>query len=127
MRTKRLALLLLLAFLVTITATEATADIRRLDRCRANGDFAICVARGSVDDPIRLWVKVTARPNQRVEGSWSLFCTGSGESRSGDFAGITPIKKRVRLNSADPDTCSFSSWARLSDSGGIKVVLLARV
>jgi hypothetical protein len=129
MRTKWIALTLVLTFFVTLTATEATADIRRIGQCRSSGDFAICVASGSVDDPARLWVKVIARPSQRVNGSWSVVCsrgTGAG-SRSGDYAGVTPLKKPVRMNFADPDQCSLSSAAQLSDGGFVRVVLLARV
>jgi hypothetical protein len=129
MRTKWIALTLLLTFFVTLIATEATADIRKIGQCRSRGDFASCVAGGSVNDPARLWVKVIARPSQRVDGSWSVVCsrgTGAG-SRIGDYAGVTPLKKRVRMNFADPDHCSLSSAAQLSDGGFIRVLLLARV
>jgi hypothetical protein len=129
MRTKWIALILLLTFLVTLTATEATADIRRIGQCRSRGDFATCVAGGSVNDPARLWVKVISRPSQRVDGSWSVVCSrgAAAGSRIGDFAGVTPLKKLVRMNFADPDHCSLSSAVQLSEGGFIRVRLLARV
>jgi hypothetical protein len=56
--------------LVATAASEASAEIRRIGRCRARGDFAICVADGSVDNPSGMWVRVKALPNQSVSGSW---------------------------------------------------------
>jgi hypothetical protein len=127
MRRKWIALTLLLTFLVTLTATEATADIRRIGQCRSRGDFATCVAGGSVNDPARLWVKVISRPSQRVDGSWSVVCSRGTAAGSRIGAGVTPLKKLVRMNFADPDHCSLSSAAQLSEGGFIRVRLLARV
>ena len=82
-----------------------------------------------MNDPARLWVKVISRPSQGVDGSSSVVCsrgTAAG-SRIGDFAGVTPLKKLVRMNFADPDHCSLSSAAQLSEGGFIRVRLLARV
>jgi hypothetical protein len=115
--------------LVIITTTEAAADIRSIGRCRARGDFAICVASGSVDNPSRLWVKVRSTPNQSVDGSWTVVCSrgfGAG-SRDGNFSGVTPLKRRIRMPYTNPDDCTLSGSAQLSDSGRLVVILLARV
>ena len=115
--------------LVATAASEASADIRRIGRCRARGDFAICVADGSVDNPSRMWVKVKALPNQSVSGSWTVVCSrGSGAgSRDGNFSGQTPLKRRIRMPYTNPDNCSVGASGQLSHGGRIVVILLARV
>ena len=119
---------LALAFAVG-TASPAVAAIRVVDRARARGNFAIATASGSVDEPRRLWVKVNARPNERVVVTWSVVCSrGSGAgSRDGDFNAMTPVKRPVRMNYRRPDSCTFAATAFLGGDGRLTVTLLARV
>lgn len=117
-----------LAFAVG-TASPAVAAIQVVDRARARGGYATATATGSVDEPRRLWVKVNARPNQRVVVIWSVECSrgGSVGSRDGDFIATTPVKRLVRMNYRRPDSCTFAATVVLNDSGRLTVTLLARV
>lgn len=123
---------LLLTALLTIVllAEPALADIIVVDRAVGRGDYAVATASGTVDEPRRLWVKVKARPNQRVDVYWITTCargTGAG-SRDGDFSGITPVKRRIGMSYRRPDSCSVAATAQLSGRGRkIVVIILARV
>lgn len=120
-----------LALLIGIFAVgaEASASVRLLRRKTARGDYAVATVAANVSDPSALFVKVTARPNQAVDANWVVVCSkGSGAgSRDGQFSGVTPINRRVRMPYRNPDDCTFSAGAQLSGKGNrITVALLAR-
>jgi hypothetical protein len=101
----------------------------RIGSCRVSGGFATCVASGNVDHPIRIKVHVTAAPNQRVSGAWSMVCSkGTGAASSqGTVSGLTPRVKELRMPFTNPSSCSVAADAQLSGSGSIHVYLTARV
>jgi hypothetical protein len=106
--------------------TPALAGLgKRIGRGSARGDYAVASAGATANDPSRLYMKVTARPRQRITASWSMTCGkgfGAG-SKSGDFAGRTPEVRRMRMPMRNPDTCYIGSSAQLNDSGRIVIRL----
>jgi hypothetical protein len=118
---------------VSASTHAAPATVRHLGGCRARGDFAICVAGGSVNHPSSIHVHVTANPAQRVTGSWSVVCSrgfGAG-SKSGNFhgrAGATshPLTVPVKMPYKHPDNCTASADAQLSSHGRLHVWITAR-
>jgi hypothetical protein len=118
------------ALLVALVPQPASADnIVKIDRDSDTGRYATAIADGHADYPSRLWVKVRARPNQRVEVDWSLDCydEGNRRSRSGDFRAITPVNRSLRIPYAEAEECFVNALASLANRGRVVVILLARV
>ncbi len=107
----------------------ASADVKRIDRATARGDYAITTASGSVDNPTAIWVKIKARPNQKAGGNWNMVCSkGSGAgSKSGNYSGVTPFVRKLKMPYSRPDSCTVAALGSLSKGGKIIVILLARV
>jgi hypothetical protein len=99
--------------------------------CRAQGDFATCVAGGNVNHPHSITVHVIARPGQRVTGSWSMTCgKGSGAGGpSGNLGGWAsrrnPLSHKLRMPYRRPDSCSVAADAQLNHGGSLHVWLTA--
>jgi len=113
-------------------ASAAPSTVRFLGGCRAQGDFATCIASGSVNHPHSIHVHVIARPGQRVSGSWSMICAkglGAG-SKSGNFSGWAGLKHNLYRNLPmpylHPDSCTVAADAQLSHGGKLHVWLTAR-
>jgi hypothetical protein len=128
-RVKRLITVGLTLAIALATAAPTQAAIRVLDRARDRGAAAEASAAGEVVGPNRLWVKVKARPSQRVHVDWTVTCSlGSSDgSRNGRFSARTPFRHRVRMPFRHPDSCSFVATAQLDDSGRLILILLAGV
>jgi hypothetical protein len=126
---KRLITVGLTLAIALVTAAPAQAEIRVLDRARERGDAAQASAAGEVAEPNRLWVKVKARPSQRVHVDWMVTCSrGSGTgSRDGRFNARTPVRHLVGMPYRNPDSCTFVATAQLNVSGRLILILLARV
>jgi invasion protein IalB len=111
-----------------LPAAAATQDrVKTFGSCHAQGDYAICVASGSVNKPLQLWVHVWAKPKQKVNGAWSVICskgTGVG-SESGNINGTTTLSKKLRMNYAHPNSCTASADAQLSGGGKLHIWLTA--
>ena|SRR5215218_491749 len=93
----------------------------------ASGDYAVAVAAGSTDGPKAIYVRVTSQPAQSVSGAWTVVCSkGSGAgSKSGEIHGDTPLTRPLRLPTANPDSCTASASAQLSNGGFVKVQVSA--
>ena len=84
------------------------------------------------DDYVDHAVRISATPDQRVSGSWTLSCTGGGVGigtigrDADDFRGKTPLVVATRTAPVTLPTCTFVGVARLSRSGHVRVVLLGR-
>jgi hypothetical protein len=116
------------AFLATTPAWAApAAHSRQIGSCRAQGDFAICTASGSVNHPLSLVVHVTSSPNQHISGAWDVVCakgTGAG-SKSGTFSGTTPFQRTLKMNYRRPDSCTVSADAQLGTGGSLHIWIIA--
>ena len=92
-----------------------------------SGDYAVAVAAGNVDDPAAIYVTVKSRPTQLVSGAWTVVCSkgfGAG-SKSGKIHGTTSLTRALKLPMGNPDSCTASADAQLSDGGVVKVLLSA--
>jgi hypothetical protein len=110
-------------------ASVALYRVVRVGHCSARGDFATCVASGSVNKPTVIYAHVYASPNQHVSGAWSMTCTkGTGAgSKSGTMSGTTPLRHTLRMPYVHPDSCSVAADAQLSNRGTINVTITAHV
>jgi hypothetical protein len=125
---KRLAIAALLVMALatagTIGATQAA--LRVIARKSASGDFAVALASGRANKPTALYLRVLARPNQRVDANWTMVCSkglGAG-SKSGRFSAVTPETRRLRMPMTRPSSCIVSGGAQLRRSGRVTVLLL---
>lgn len=110
-------------------ASVARSRVIQFGKCTARGDFATCVASGSVNHPSAIYAHVYATPNQSISGAWSMTCTkGTGAgSKSGSISGTTPVVKRLRMPYLHPDSCSVAADAQLSNTGRLHIALTAHV
>jgi hypothetical protein len=102
------------------TAISAgVASAGTVGSCSAGGQYATCVATGSVNNPASVSVTVTASSNQSVSVAWADTCSeglgvGSG---SGSFSAETPVTQKITLPYAHPDNCVVSVDAQLNGDG----------
>jgi hypothetical protein len=93
---------------------------------KASGEFAIAQASGSVNNPSKVFAKVTSKPSQRVSGAFSIVCSkgfGAG-SKNGSINGVTPLARRIPFPMRRPNSCSVAANAQLQDGGGTVIVKL---
>lgn len=93
----------------------------------SSGDFAIALATGDAKNPKAISVAADASPHQEVDVYWTMVCVrgyGAG-SKSGSFSAEAPASKQLALPMRNPDDCTVSASAQLSNSGQIKVKLLS--
>jgi hypothetical protein len=129
------ALLTLSGWLVLAAgpASAAAPAVVHLGSCRAQGDYATCVASGSVNHPHSIHVYVSASPGQKIiNGNWDVVCakgTGAG-SKSGTFKGWAsdrrPLRRTVHMPYRRPDYCTVSADAQLSHGGHLHIWLTAQ-
>jgi hypothetical protein len=117
---------------LVLAATPASASthshVKRFGSCRAQGEYAICDASGSVNYPLALRVHVNSGPGQHVTVYWSDTCSkgyGAG-GKSGHFSGTTPLRRGVPMSYRRPDNCILSADAQLSSGGKLHIWLTAR-
>jgi hypothetical protein len=122
------AALALLSVVPDAAAQTAAAHIWHRS-CTATGALAICTVTGTVNHPQKIWMHVTADPNQQVQGSWTMTCSkGTGaRTKSGNVAGMTPLTHKLPMPYKLPKSCTVSADAQLTSVNGtsIKVVLTA--
>jgi hypothetical protein len=113
---------------VLVLPASAVTPWRVFKTGRASGDFATTVVGGSVRRPAQLGVRVLARPNQAITGNWTMVCSRgfSAGSKSGQFAGRTPITRAARFPMRRPSRCTLSAGAQLARGGRLTVQLLRR-
>jgi hypothetical protein len=102
-----------------VLASSSAADASTVGTCNAQGEFATCVASGSVNKPITIDVTVTSSPDQPVFVAWSDVCsqgTGAG-SDSGSFTASTPVTRAISHPYHQPDNCIVSADAQLQNGG----------
>ena len=123
----RVAVAALVAALVVVTSPlAATEKLRVIGRATISGDFATTIANGRAPRPATLAVRVLASPNQLVDGNWNMVCSkGVGAiTKSGTFAGRTPLTRSMRFRMARPDDCTVAALASLKASGRLTVLIL---
>jgi Ricin-type beta-trefoil lectin domain len=99
--------------------SAGVASAGTLGSCSAEGQYATCVASGSVNNPVSISVTVTASSNQSVSVAWADTCSeglGVG-SASGSFSAETPVTQTISHPYAHPDNCVVSADAQLNGGG----------
>lgn len=106
---------------------QPSTKIHDIGSCRASGDYAICVASGSINQPLSIEVHVSSAPDQQVTGAWDMVCSkGSGAgSKSGNFHGMTTLNRKMRMPYKHPDSCDVSADAQLATGGNLHVWITA--
>jgi hypothetical protein len=115
------AVLAVLAF--AAPALASTPRVYHAGSCRAQGDFAVCVASGTATRPAKIVLHVSASPGQHVDGAWDSVCSrgfGAG-SRSGSFSGHAPLTRIIRRSYVYPDSCDVSADAQLGTGGRLHI------
>jgi hypothetical protein len=109
-----------------VAATAAVANASTVGTCTAQGDYAICDASGSVNDPITIDVTVTSSPDQPVSVNWDDTCSqglGAG-SGSGSFTANTPVTTQISHPYYQPDNCIVAAGAQLQNGGNSVTVTI---
>lgn len=112
---------------VGLTASPALAaphaKANTFASCRAQGDFAFCVASGNTLRPVKITVHVAVSPRLSVSVNWNLVCgkgTGAG-GKSGKFHGLAPISKMIRHPYVHPDNCTVAAGGSVNTTGHISI------
>jgi hypothetical protein len=100
-----------------------------IDVARTKGRHAKATAKGIVDHPVAVAVRVSAAPSQRVAVAWGLSCpkTADGDAKGtgGTYSTTAPNVRALRLPRRKIAFCAVRGEAQLSRSGRVKVTLLA--
>lgn len=100
-----------------------------IDVARTAGKRAKATAKGIVERPAAVAMRVSAAPPQRVAVAWGLSCPktddGDDKGTGGTYATTPPDVRALRLPRREIAFCAVRGEARLSRSGRVKVTLLA--
>ena len=108
------------AMIATPAFAASHAASKTFGSCRAQGDFAICTASGTANDPATIKVHVSASPAQKVLVTWDMTClkgTGAGGSQ-GQFKARAPLSRALHHPYAHPDSCIVAAGAMLWNGSG---------
>jgi Ricin-type beta-trefoil lectin domain len=103
-----------------VALTSAVASASTIGSCSSQGEFAICAASGTANEPLVITVTITASPNQTVDANWAMGCSvgfSSGGS-SGSFTAATPTTRTLKLPFAHPDSCDVTAGGGLLNGSG---------
>jgi hypothetical protein len=125
------AALVLAAVLGIVAPASASAAGRAYNAgraCNAQGDFATCITSGGAFHPVKIYVHVTASPNQSVQVFWNMVCSkGSGAGgKSGQFTARTTIRRLIPHPYAHPTSCTIAADASLNRGGRVRAWLSYR-
>ncbi len=103
-----------------IAASSAVASASTIGSCSSQGEFAICAASGTANNPLTITVTVTSSPDQTVDVNWSMGCSlgNSVAGSSGSFDATTPVTRTVSHPFHQPDSCDVTAGAGLLDGSG---------
>lgn len=98
---------------------------------RTSGRRAKATAKGIVERPASIAIRVSAAPRQRVKVSWGLSCpkTATGEDDSSPGGTYTTTKAADRALPLPKRTiafCAVRAQAQLTRSGRVKVAIVGR-
>lgn len=126
---RKLTVVAVMATLAMAATASAGRDLgHKIGSASARGDYATAVASGTANHPKKILARVTARPHQRVNGSYTVVCSkgfGAG-SKDGSLNGNAPLTKKLALPMRKPDSCTVGASAQLDDGGKVKVKLFAK-
>lgn len=114
------AAVIVLVALGGVAATAVAASAGTIGSCNSSGEFAICAASGTANNPLTITVTVTASPNQVVDANWSMGCS-SGNSvagSSGSFTATTPVTRTISHPFHQPNSCDVTVGSGLLNGSG---------
>jgi hypothetical protein len=101
-----------------------------LDEARREGRLAVAQARGTINSPGVVRIRVNASPKQTVRVNWQLGCFKDRRAIVGheEYRTRTPDSRGIHLPAAGAKSCIATATAQLTRSdrsGRIKVAILA--
>ncbi len=108
------------------TTTQAVSTAVTIGKASATGDFAVAQADGSIKNPKRISLVVTAVPDQQVDVSYNVTCTTDtprAKTFSDDFSAKTPVERKIDVPSTTPEACDLAANAQLEGKGELRVQL----
>jgi hypothetical protein len=116
------------AVVLAVPAVALASSWHIIGQGKASGRFTVAAASGTALKPTAIQMKVTANPNIRTVGGYSIQCRkGSSRKKTvGKAIGRTPITRAVTLPLAHPDVCVVVATATLPSTTKMTVTILAR-
>ena len=101
-----------------------------VDEARREGRLAVAQARGTIVDPSRVRIRVSAAPKQTVSVNYQLGCFRNRRAivGRGQYRTRTPDTREVRLPMANAESCVVTAGAQLTRNvgeGRVKVAVIA--
>lgn len=102
----------------------------KLDEARREGRLAVAQARGTINEPARVLIRVSAAPKQTVTVNYQLGCFRDRRARigRGSYRTRPPDTRAVPIPMASPKTCIVTAGAQLTKvvgRGRIKVSVIS--
>ena len=100
-----------------------------IDTARREGSFVVAQARGTIRNPGRVSLRVSAAPKQRVTVDWQLSCFKNRQVRvvKGKYRTKAPDERGISLPMTGAETCIATASAQLTrhGNGRVKVAVVA--
>ena len=101
-----------------------------VDEARRVGRLAVAQARGTIVEPSRVRIRVSAAPKQTVTVNYQLGCFKNRRARvgKGSYRTRAPDTREVRLPTSGAKTCIVTAGAQLTKvlgEGRVKVAVIA--
>lgn len=100
-----------------------------IDEARRQGDFVVAQARGTVRNPGRISLRVSAAPKQNVTVDWQLSCFRNRKVQvgKGKYRAKAPDTRALSLPMSGAETCIATAGAQLTKygEGRVKVAVVA--
>ena len=101
-----------------------------LDEARREGRLAVAQARGTIVNPSRVRIRVSAAPKQTVSVNYQLGCFRNRRAKvgRGEYRTQAPDTREVPLPMANAESCVVTAGAQLTRTvgeGRVKVAVLA--
>lgn len=101
-----------------------------LDEARREGRLAVAQARGTIVEPTRVRIRVSAAPKQTVTVNYQLGCYKNRRVRigKGSYRTRPPATREIKLPMSGAKTCIVTAGAQLTKvvgEGRIKVAVIA--
>lgn len=102
----------------------------KLDEARREGRLAVAQARGTINEPARVLIRVSAAPKQTVTVNYQLGCFRDRRARvgRGSYRTRPPDTRAVPIPMASPKTCIVTAGAQLTKvvgRGRVKVSVIS--
>ncbi len=101
-----------------------------VDVARREGRLAVAQARGTIIEPFRVRIRVSAAPKQKVTVNWQLGCFRNRKTivGKGAYSTRTPDVREVKLPMRGAETCIATAGAQLTENEGegrVKVTVIS--